>query len=203
MNAKILQKDPLNLVISGRGGQGNVVISLILGNALVKEGYLVMLGQSFAGIQRGGSVRNFLRVSKEILYGPISPQHKADIIIGMELTQTILDLREFGNPYVVTIANRNAAVSPGRTDKSSDVDKALENIKELSGKTLLIYATDDAEKMGNPILANIILTGALVGTGLLPLRKESVEAELRERFPRAIDINLKAFNRGVELAAEE
>ena len=47
MTVKTLIKDPLNLIIVGVAGQGNVVISLLICNTLVKEGYLVTFGQTY------------------------------------------------------------------------------------------------------------------------------------------------------------
>jgi Pyruvate/2-oxoacid:ferredoxin oxidoreductase gamma subunit len=44
---KLLMKDPLSLIIIGVAGQGNVVISSLICNALVREGYLVTFGQSY------------------------------------------------------------------------------------------------------------------------------------------------------------
>jgi len=64
----------------------------------------------------------------------------------------------------------------------------------------VINATEEAQKMGNPILANVILAGGLIGADILPLEKNLFESLLQERFPRASEINLKAFNRGLELA---
>ena len=201
MNTRTLTKDPLNLIISGVGGQGNVVISLMIGNALVNKGYFVMIGQTFVGLQRGGQVRNYLRISKEKLYSPIIPHGCADIIISMELVEAVRELAEFGNSNILTVVNPRIVAPPGLKSVYPEPNKVLEDIKELSGRTLVVNATEEAAKMGNPILANVILVGALVGTGMLPLNKESVESELCDRFPKAVDINLKAFNRGVELTA--
>ena len=52
-------------------------------------------------------------------------------------------------------------------------------------------------------MANVILVGALVGCGLLPLERKSLEPVIEERFPRAFELNMAAFDRGVELAREQ
>ncbi len=39
-----LEKDPLNLIIPGVGGQGNVLASQIVASAGIKEGLLVPVG---------------------------------------------------------------------------------------------------------------------------------------------------------------
>lgn len=45
-------------------------------------------------------------------------------------------------------------------------------------------ASVDAIKLGSPIFANVILIGALIGSGVLPLDNKSLEPILRENFPR-------------------
>jgi len=82
-----------------------------------------------------------------------------------------------------------------------DLDKLMATIETLSARTLAIKATEEAQKLGNAIVANVIIVGALVGSGVLPLDRESIEPVLRERFPRAVELNMIALNRGMELAA--
>ena len=81
---KTLIKDPLNIIIIGVAGQGNVMTSLLVCNALVREGYIVTFGQTYLPQQRGGPVINYIRVSKESVHSPIIPQGYADIVVGME-----------------------------------------------------------------------------------------------------------------------
>ncbi len=83
-----------------------------------------------------------------------------------------------------------------------DMNKLLEAIRGLSAKTWIINATEEAQKLGNPILANVILTGALIGLGVLPLNEKSVEPVLQETFPRDIEANMRALCKGVELVRQ-
>ena len=47
MNKKILKKEPFNLIIAGVGGQGNVLLSAFVGSALLNEGFIVSLADTF------------------------------------------------------------------------------------------------------------------------------------------------------------
>ena len=58
-----LEKDPFNIIITGVGGQGNVMASRILSNMLVRQGYQVTIGETFGASQRGGAVMSHIRVS--------------------------------------------------------------------------------------------------------------------------------------------
>ena len=79
------------------------------------------------------------------------------------------------------------------------MDKLIDMIKGLSAKTWMVNATEEAERMGRPIVANTILIGSLIGLGVLPLDREAMMVELKDRFPKAFELNMKAFDRGMEL----
>jgi indolepyruvate ferredoxin oxidoreductase, beta subunit len=202
MTKKQLTKDPLNLIITGVGGQGNVMISLIIGNALVSDGFLVTVGETYGASQRGGPVMSHLRISKSTQYSPFIPLGCADIILGMEPVETLRMLGKYGNPNVITIINPRPIYSvdvTGGHAQYPELDKLIETIKELSAQTWLINATEEAQKMGSHMFANAILIGALVGSGVLPLDRKSVEPVLRETFPKEIENNLLAFDKGLKL----
>jgi len=199
MTTKTLMKDPLNLIVIGVAGQGNVLISLLIGNALVKEGYLVTFGQSYSSNQRGGSVINYVRISREIQCSPIIPGGSADIILGMEPLDTLRMLGQYGNPDVITIVNPRPIGIAGRAVEYPDINELLETIRGMSAKTWVINATEEAQKLGDPIFANMILLGVLVGSNTLPLDKQSLEPLLRETFPKEAEANMTAFSKGLEL----
>lgn len=206
MRAKEVLKDPLNLVITGVGGQGNVLISLVVGKALVNAGYFVTIGETYGASQRGGPVMSHVRISKHTQYSPFIPDGCADVILGMEPVETLRMLSRYGNPNVVTVINPRPIYSidvTGGQASYPELDELMSVIRELSAKVWMINATEEAQKMGSAMFANSFLVGALVATGILPLDKESIEPVLRETFPRDIDANILAFRRGVELAKSE
>ncbi len=205
MTTKTLTKDPFNLIITGVGGQGNVMISLAVGSALVREGYVVTVGETYGASQRGGPVMSHVRISKETQYSPLIFEGQADVILGMEPVETLRMLGKYGNPDVITLFNPRPIYSVDVISgeaKYPDLDKLIETVKGLSAKTWIVNATEEAEKMGKPIVANTILIGALVGLSVLPLDKKSMEPVLRERFPKAFELNMKAFDRGMELIGQ-
>jgi indolepyruvate ferredoxin oxidoreductase beta subunit len=201
---KELMKDPLSLIVIGVAGQGNVVTSFLICNTLVNQGYKVTFGQTYPAQQRGGSVINFIRVSKDIQASPIIPEGRADVIVAMEPVEAMRMLNVYGNPDVVSIVNPRpiqAVDFAGMGSNYPSVGKVMEDITALSAKTLVVDATEEAQKLGNPIMGNVILVGALVGSGVLPLDREAMIPALAERFPKAFDINMKAFDKGMELVA--
>lgn len=199
---KDLMRDPFSLIVIGVAGQGNVVTSFLICNALVNEGYRVTFGQSYPAQQRGGPVINYIRVSKDIQASPIIPEGRADVIVAMEPVEAMRMLDQYGNPDVITMVNPRpiqAIDTTGTGTKYPSMDKLMADIETLSAKTWVVDATEEAQKLGNSIMANVILVGALVGSGVLPLDRKTMEPVLRERFPNALDINMKALDRGIEL----
>lgn len=203
MTEKTLTKDPLNLIITGVGGQGNVMISLTIGDALVREGYVVTVGETYGVSQRGGPVMSHVRISKETQYSPLSLEGEADVVLGMEPVETLRILGKYGNPNVVTLLNPRPIYSVDVISGDAeypDLDRLIETIKGLSAKTWVVNATEEAEKMGKRIVANTILIGSLIGLSVLPLNREAMEPVIRDRFPsKAFELNMKAFDRGMEL----
>jgi len=202
MSTKTLRKDPLNLIIAGVGGQGNVLLSAFIGTALLNEGFVVSVADTFGVSQRGGSVASHIKISKKALYSSVTLEGKADVILGMEPVETLRVLGEFGNPQVVVIVNPRP-VYPSSAVPYPDLEKVKELITQFSSQTRFVRATEEALKMGDPLYANIILLGSLVGADLLPMSRETMIPILEERFSgRLFTSNIKAFNRGIELGLE-
>jgi indolepyruvate ferredoxin oxidoreductase beta subunit len=73
------------------------------------------------------------------------------------------------------------------------------SLKELSAQLWMIDATDQAIRLGNPILTNIVMIGALAGLGRLPVTSDDFEAVMRQTLSEdKVEINLKAFGVGME-----
>jgi len=203
---KDLIRDPLSIIIIGVAGQGNVVTSHLICNALVEQGYVVTFGQSYPAQQRGGSVINYIRVSKDRQWSPIVPEGRADVIVGMEPVEAMRMLTRYGNADVVTMVNPRP-LQPmdiaGQKGGYPDLEQLLQSIREMSAKTYIVPATDEARKLGNAIMANVVLVGALVSAGILPLDRDAMKPILKEQFPKVFELNMSAFDRGMELVRND
>ena len=69
-----------NVIFIGRGGQGLMLASTLLAEALAGLGYEVKRSATVGLAQRGGSVRSDLRFGKRVL-SPIVPPARADLVI--------------------------------------------------------------------------------------------------------------------------
>ncbi|MDI6776572.1 MAG: indolepyruvate oxidoreductase subunit beta [Syntrophales bacterium] len=202
MKKKQLSKDPYNIVITGVGGQGNVMASRLLANMLVRKGCQVTIGETFGASQRGGSVMSHLRVSAESVWSPQIPKGRADIVAALEPVEALRVLMRYGNPGVKVLTNTRpiypVGVIAGELDYPSP-EEIRATVKELSAYAWFIAATDEAIKLGNPILGNIVMIGAIAGMGELPIAREDFREVIVSSMPaEKLDVNLKAFDIGVE-----
>jgi len=203
MTAKQLPKDPYNIIITGVGGQGNVMASRVFSNMLVEKGYYVTIGETFGSSQRGGSVMSHMRVSSLSAWSPQVPKGKADVVVTLEPIEAIRVLAGYGNPAVKVLTNTRAiypaGVIAGKLSYPT-LDEIKDALKKLSARAWFIDATDEAVKLGNSILGNIIMIGALSAVGDLPVGRDDFTAVISRSLPEEkVADNLKAFDLGVEM----
>ena len=198
-----MDKDPVNLVVCGVGGQGNVVASQLIGAVLVERGYKVTIGETYGASQRGGSVMSHVRISRRRQFGPLAPPGSADLVVALEPVEAARVLARFGNPSTVSVVNRRP-VHP--VDVISgllpypEIDTLFAKIESLSRRAYFIDATEAALELGAPVLANIVLIGALSGAGLLPIDEESLSQAITEYMSAdKVEINRTAFLKGVDM----
>jgi indolepyruvate ferredoxin oxidoreductase, beta subunit len=200
-----LTHDPYNLVITGVGGQGNVMASKVVANILVSRGLQVTIGETFGATQRGGSVMSHLRVSQGGVWSTLIPKGRAHMIIGLEPIETLRMLEPYGNPEVLVIANTRPVHPIGVLCGDQDYpepDQIDAWLKRFSRRHWLLPATDEAMKMGSPILANIILIGALAGTKVLPISREEFSRTITATMPQnKVSMNIEAFDLGWQMVS--
>jgi len=171
------------ILIGGVGGQGVVLSGILLGTAATLfDGKQAVQTQSYSSELRGGSTRAEVILSEERVTDP--QVRKPDILI--VLAEDAL------SKYIGQIKPKGLLVI------DSDLVKGA---KPGEYEILSIPATSVADKeMGNIVVANLIILGALIKkTGLLSV--ESMEKAIEVSVPKkAITLNLNAFRRGLELS---
>lgn len=192
----LLAKDPTNVVITGVGGQGNVMASRVLAGMLVAKGFYVTIGETFGMSQRGGSVMSHLRISQKSVWSPQIPLGQADIIVALEPSEALRVISRYGNPDVVVLSNCRVVYPIGVITGDDDypsMKKVKDIFDKLTASNRLVDATSIAMELGNPILSNIVMIGALAKTALLPIDRRAFEKEISR--------NVAADKRGANLAA--
>ena len=115
-------------------------------------------------------------------------------------------LRDFGNTETKVLCNSRPIHPVGVIAGDLDYPPIPELktwIKELAGTFWFVDATDAALELGDPILGNIVMLGALAEISELPILREDFEAVIAESLPaEKVNINLKAFDQGSELVRD-
>jgi len=194
------KKETYNLIITGVGGQGNVLSSQLIGQALVGKGYFVTIGETYGASQRGGSVMSHIRVSSKKQLSPLIPRGRADIVIGLEPVEALRVMTVYGNSQTVVISNTRPVypvdVTSGN-EKYPEEEEIRDALKGLSRKVYYVPATEKAIEMGSPILGNMIMMGALLELNLLPLSSAEFQKTLGKNFKEArLETNLRALEEG-------
>ncbi|MFH0844840.1 MAG: indolepyruvate oxidoreductase subunit beta [Pseudomonadota bacterium] len=194
---------PFNLIITGVGGQGNVIASQIVGRAALNKGFRVTIGETFGLSQRGGPVMSHIRLSRDHNYGPLIPPNKAHIIVGLEPLETIRILLGYGNEKTVFLVN-SRPIYPLNVI-AGDVQypglEKIRNVLERFGESLYwLDATQKALDLGGPILLNMIMLGALCGLTRFPLDMADFREALKEVFHESKwELNYRALDIGMDL----
>ncbi len=195
-------EEPLNVIITGVGGQGNVLASKILATVAVESGFYASVGETYGAAQRGGAVMSHVRISRSGQYGSLTPEGRADVILGFEPVECLRTIGSFGNKKTRVIVNPRPIypidVLSGAA-KYPNVEDVLQATRELVSSVYVVEATELAKEVGTPIMQNIVLLGCLAGAGLTPFeygtfRKATIE-EFAEKVPEKC---LKALELGYE-----
>ncbi len=186
-----------NIVLTGVGGQGVITAANILGKACVKAGVSVFVSEVHGMAQRGGSVNCTVRIGEDV-YGPLVKTGTADVILSTEPIEALRYI-DFSNKDTKIITDINPVVpftvSTG-DEEYPDIEKVYKKIATY-GKLYKVDALDLAKKAGAIITKNVVMLGALAGSGILPFDKKILLDTVLENVPSKFrKINKKAFESG-------
>jgi indolepyruvate ferredoxin oxidoreductase beta subunit len=188
----------LDIVFSGVGGQGIVVLSDIYCEAAMLDGFDVAKAEIHGMAQRGGSIVAFTRIGTKV-ESPLIETGRADVLVGFEILETARALPMLKKNGTVIV---NKKYIPPNCMVSGAKPKKIEDLMALLRAKALVYEVDGegiAEKLGNLLVVNTILLGALSALPEIPVKVESfhkaITVKLKEKY---INLNLKAFELGRE-----
>jgi len=198
-----MEKEPVNIIICGVGGQGNILASQIVAAAGIKKGWKVSIGETYGASQRGGSVMSHIRFAQSFHPGPLIPRGEADLIVGFEPLETLRVLVDYGKDDTRVIFNTrpNYPISVLSGDaKYPELEFILKEVRELAAEAVMLEATELAKKAGSHLAQNIVMVGALAGSGWVDIPAGSFQEVISELFEddskRAL--NARAFEEGLE-----
>ena len=183
-----------SVLIVGVGGQGTLLASRLLGNAMLRAGYDVKVSEVHGMSQRGGSVVTYVRYGKEVA-SPIIEEGGADYILAfeqLEAARFLPWLKPDGTMIVNTQCIDPMPVITGAAQYPADL---LAQMREKGVEVVSADALSLAEEAGSVKAVNVVLIGVMAKRR--SLSKEDWMETIRATVPpKFVDMNLKAFELG-------
>lgn len=194
---------PIRLVIVAVGGQGNLLASSVLGEAALLAGVEVKMSEIHGMAQRGGVVES------AIVFGDakstIISNGEADVLLGFEPSETLRALGKCnGNTVVITnlspLPPFTVAIGRG-VYPDTEIVQGL--IRSKVSRLVAFDAQALAKEAGNVLAVNMVLLGALIQAGIVPVSADHVRTAIKTRTKQEfLESNQKAFELGFAAAGQ-
>jgi len=192
-----------DVYLVGVGGQGVLTVGDLITEAAVRKGIPVTFYPTKGMAQRGGAVRARLRLGREMV-GPNIPERGADLVIAMELSESLKAVRFirpggdfllFGHVWAPTAVMLGKAPYP-------TLDQVRDQVREAGGKMHYLDPEQLPLYENVPVPANVYVLGAALGhTGLGGVLDSSdVGHAVESRWKRGAERNRLAFQAGLKVS---
>lgn len=165
----------------GFGGQGIVLSSVVTGLAAVYDGKYVCQRASYGSEARGGKCKSEVIISNEEISYPLIDDLQVLVIMSQQALDSYIDELE---PRGLLIIDPDLVDDP---DKRQDID------------IVKIPAAKTADKLGNRIVANMIMLGALQAKTRIISQDALIKSMKESVASRFFEINLKAIESGDQI----
>ncbi len=175
-------KKDFNIVIVGTGGQGLITLLQIIAEAALASNFDVKTSELHGLSQRGGSVEVHIRFGQKI-YSPIVAQSKADLIIALEMQES-LKATYFANNKTTFLINKHIVPIP--LQKSLSEGQILTTLKKISKKIKVVEASG--------VTTGVYLLSLASFKGLIPLSPNLIFRAIKKVIPQQyLEVNKKTF----------
>lgn len=188
-----------DIYIVGVGGQGVLTIADIITLTAAKKGVDVNYYPTKGMAQRGGFVKAQLRLGrKPNTFGPSIVQGGADLVVSMELSETLKAIRyaKDGADFVVLGTHwEPTAVMLGKAPYPTE-ETVINQIKQNKGVVNYL----DPSKVPDFARDNLYTLGAIYAHAKLNklFTQEEIEDTIAKRWPKVAENNIKTFRAGLE-----
>ncbi|WP_422487298.1 indolepyruvate oxidoreductase subunit beta [Gudongella sp. DL1XJH-153] len=186
-----------SLLLVGVGGQGTILVSKILSEGLLEEGYDVKMAEIHGMSQRGGSVTTQIRFGEKV-YSPTVNKGDADVLVSFEKVEALRYIPQLKKDGILIINEEEIWPLPVLAGLEDYPEGVMEEIKEKLANVVSVDARRIAEELGEPRSANIVMLGLMVKA--LGIDKIDWVSKIKKFLPeRFHEANIKAFERGLAL----
>jgi indolepyruvate ferredoxin oxidoreductase beta subunit len=185
------------ICLIGVGGQGTLLATLVLAETAILAGYDALGSEVHGMAQRGGIVESTVIIGD--VRSPIISDGEADVLLGFEPVETYRALGKCSADSVVvsnTVPVTPYSVAIGK-GPYPNVEKLFDFIRGQVKKLITLDAQALAEQAGARLATNIVMLGALAGSGVLPIPGEAFKETIRTKTKeKLVEVNLRAFDLG-------
>ena len=185
------------IMIVAVGGQGNILAARVLGEAAAASGIPFRMSEFHGMAQRGGVVESMVLLGDG--KGYCIADGEADVLLGFEPSETIRAAKKCSSRSMVITSTSELppfTVAMGQ-DQYPDVTTALKTMAGHVSRLITLDAASLALQAGSAQAANMVMLGALAGSGILPIDQKTYRETIRTRTKaRFAEINLIAFDLG-------
>ncbi len=186
----------IDLLITGVGGQGNILASDIVGYVALSAGCDIKKADTLGMAQRGGSVVSHVRIADRVA-APLIQEGAADILLGFEKLESVR-WTSYLRPDGIVIINNHALpplmVSTG-AERYPDDNEIMTVLKRRTGRVIFVEGSRRVKQLGNVRTLNVFMLGCL--SNFLPFEPDLWQESLTRTLPAGIlEINKKAFDLG-------
>jgi len=189
-----------NVVVTGVGGQGNLLLTRLIANSARKEGFQVQTGETLGMAQRGGSVTSFVRYGNEVST-PIVPNHESHLLISLEPVEALRAIHYVGSSTTVLLNTRRRVpiqVMLGEQEYP-DLRKIESKLKSVGATVFALDALQLGERAGDVKSANVAMLGGMAALANSCIKVESFKEALKQTLhEKLLQVNLQAFNLGYD-----
>ena len=194
-----IEKIHIQIIISGVGGQGVLLLTRVFSEVALKEGYPIIGSEDHGMSQRGGSVITHLKIGD--FDSPLVKKGNADILFSLERNEaykTLHYLKPSTNGQKGGLCFINAA-------NIDFMDPEIKAYLKEKGIEVYIFGADRlAREMGSVQSVNIVMIGFASAHPRFPFSREQLRGAIeRVTPPRFKDLSLgifdKAFSEGRKL----
>jgi len=188
----------LDIIFTGVGGQGVVVLSDIFCEAALLDGFDVAKAEIHGMAQRGGSISAHVRVGDKVL-SPLIETGTADLIVGFEILETARALSML-KPSGTVLVNTKY-IPPNSVTQGNAKPLKLEELLDLTRRNArCVHEVDGigiAQKLGNLLVVNTVILGAVSALPENPIKQDSFKQAITSRIKeKYVKLNLEAFELG-------
>jgi indolepyruvate ferredoxin oxidoreductase beta subunit len=171
-SGKALQEQ---ILICGLGGQGVLFITRLINEAAVLMGENVISSETHGMAMRGGSVVSYIRIGD--FKSPLIRAGQADVIL--------------------SLAEQELALYSYLLKDSCQIYVNMPRGKKFHS----VNATRIAERLGTPMIANLVLLGFAAAHEKFPIEYSLLRKVLKNISPqRFLDLNIRAMEEGFTAA---